>query len=128
MTDLLYFYFYMIDQAIQKHLINFEALNPFTGNNADFAKQLVTALLSEMQSFTTKIKETPTEEDIEVFRKANHSISPSLQMLEMHTLTIAIAEYKNACINDKSEVAVCAKKVNTLLQLAIEEAKKWVEA
>ena len=115
------------EQKITKH-INFEALNPFTGNNENFAKQLIAALLSEMQHFLTTIKEAPSPADIEIFRNANHRITPSLKMLEMHMLIEAISAYKNACMNDSEDIAACARNVSTLLLQVIDEAKQWTES
>jgi HPt (histidine-containing phosphotransfer) domain-containing protein len=112
----------------QTNMMNFQALSPYTGDNPEFSKQLVLALLSELDLFLQTVKERMNEDDFLNFRRANHSISPSLQMLEMRELIDAIDAYKSAYINSPASIAEKAVRIKELVQLSVLEAKSWINS
>lgn len=109
----------------EKKLINFNALSSFAGDNTEFSKQLISAFLSELLIFETHIKESFSEEEFLSFRKAYHSISPSLQMLEIDELITAIDTLKLSYTQDPSAFTGNALNIRRLLKLVKEEALQW---
>jgi hypothetical protein len=106
--------------------IDFEYVNNFTGNNVVFTRQLIEAFLMELERFGELLKEgKPTEEEFVAFRKAHHSISPSLQMLGLQAVHQQIEEYKSAYINQPERLnAIRSHLQQTILEL-IEEIHLW---
>jgi hypothetical protein len=111
-----------------KHHINFSGLLEFTGGNIEFAKNLVTAFLSEMEIFMSKIVDDPSDEAFVSFRKTHHSISPSLQMLGMNEISKAIEAYKTAYLNKSETFYEVAQTLSRLVQESVDEAKQWITA
>lgn len=108
-----------------KKLINFNALAAFAGDNIEFSRQLVSAFLSDLLVFEEYIKAPLTEEEFLSFRKAYHSISPSLQMLEINELIKAVDDFKISYTQDPSSISGQAENIRHLLQLVQEQAMKW---
>lgn len=108
-----------------KKLINFNTLAAFTGGSREFSHQLVDALLSELLIFEDHIKAPLTENEFLSFRKAYHSISPSLQMLEISELINAVENFKISYTKDPASIATHAKNIHHLVQLVKEEITKW---
>jgi len=109
----------------EKKLINFNALSAFAGDNIDFSRQLIAAFLSDLLIFEEYIKDSLTEEEFLSFRKAYHSIGPSLQMLEISELIRAVEDFKTAFTQDTASLSVIAGNIRDLLQLVKEEARQW---
>lgn len=109
-------------------MMNFQALSPFAGDNQEFSKQLVTALLAELELFHHTVKEKMDEDDFIKFRRANHSISPSLQMLEMRELIDAIEAYKSAYTHSPASIAEKAIRIKELVALSVLEANRWINS
>ncbi len=108
-----------------KKLINFNALTAFAGDNIEFSRQLVAAFLSDLLIFEEHIKAPLTEEEFLSFRKRYHSISPSLQMLEISELIKAIEGFKISYTQDPATLSKTAENLLRLLQLVKEEARQW---
>jgi len=111
-----------------KKLINFNALAAFAGDNIEFSRQLVSAFLSDLLIFEEYIKAPLTEEEFLSFRKAYHSISPSLQMLEISELIKAVDDFKISYTQDPATLSKTAEHILRLLQRVKEEARQWQAA
>lgn len=105
--------------------INFENLNNFTGNNLDFTKQLISAFQSELEHFLNLIKEKPSQEEFLIFRKAHHSISPSLQMMELENLHQLIEAYKAAFIDNPEILNASFSQLQKGILELINEINLW---
>ena len=99
----------------QEHLVNFKALTNFSGNNPDFEKQLLEALVLDLTGFKSLVFEKPDQHQYDQFRKGFHNIFPSLKMLEIQDLIFVIQEYKKAYDENEETVAVYASKILELL-------------
>jgi hypothetical protein len=111
-----------------KKLVNFNALSAFAGDNIEFSRQLVSAFMSDLLIFEEYIKDTLTEEEFLSFRKAYHSIGPSIQMLEISELIRAVEDFKTAYSQDPATLSETAHHISRLLQLIKEEARQWQAA
>lgn len=109
----------------EKKLINFNALSSFTGGNNEFSVQLITAFMAELAVFETHINESLTEDEFLAFRKAYHSISPSLQMLEISELIAAIEHFKIAYNQEPANLPSIAENIRQLLIRIKEEVEHW---
>jgi hypothetical protein len=109
----------------QKHLVNFEALADFTGNNPEFEKKLIEALQVDLNAFKAYVFQQPDEEQYLQFRKACHNIQPSLQMLQINDLIELIETYKSAYANKKESVSLIASKILELLDAVLLKAEQW---
>jgi HPt (histidine-containing phosphotransfer) domain-containing protein len=115
----------MLNNKQNKIEIDFESLNQFTGNNPDFARQLIAAFLIELKNFAALLKEDkPNEEEFLLIRKAYHSISPSLQMLRLNVLITTIEEYKSTFINDPEKLNEKANQLKEMVLELIEHTKQ----
>jgi hypothetical protein len=108
--------------------INFDLINPFTGDDPELKKQLITAFLTEFETFRTHLKALPTDEEFLNFRKVNHSISPSLQMMGLDTLIQLIEEYKACYINDREKLNEKTEQLTEMVQKMIDYTKEWISA
>jgi HPt (histidine-containing phosphotransfer) domain-containing protein len=107
--------------------INFDMLHIFTGGNTEFSKTLLLAFVAEMEIFIAKILHDPTEEAFISFRKSHHSISPSLQMLGLDNISLAVDDYKAAYANKKENLSEKADKLLALSKASVDEANEWIE-
>ena len=111
-----------------KKLINFNALSAFAGDNIEFSRQLISAFLSDLMILEDHIKSSLTEDEFLSFRKAYHSISPSLQMLEISELIKAVEDFKISYTQDPAALSKTAEQILRLLQRVKEEARQWQAA
>jgi HPt (histidine-containing phosphotransfer) domain-containing protein len=111
-----------------KKLINFNALSAFASDNMEFSRQLIAAFLSDLLIFEEHIKDALTEEEFLSFRKAYHSISPSLQMLEISDLIKAVEDFKISFTENPASLSAIADNIRHLLQLVKEETRQWQAA
>jgi HPt (histidine-containing phosphotransfer) domain-containing protein len=108
--------------------INFDNLNAFTGNNADFAKQLILAFLSELENFSQHIYSQPSEAEFLAFRKAHHSISPSLQMLGLEAFNTLIGNYKSSYTEHPESLPQHAEQIEKTAEALKERIRLWLSA
>lgn len=106
--------------------MNFELVKQFSGNNPEFEKQLVTAFLSEIENFRLLIDPLSSAETFLEFRKAHHSINPSLQMLGLNILNQHIEAYKVAFNDRTAEKEALAAQLDTMINEVINETKQWL--
>jgi hypothetical protein len=107
-------------------LVNFELLSDFTANNPVFEKQLIAALLNDLELFKCAVFDQPDEEKYLNFRKACHNIYPSLNMLQINELIEAIEEYKTAYSDKQDSVPFFAEKIHRILDRVLLEASRWL--
>lgn len=110
----------------KERLVNFELLSDFTANNPVFEKQLISALLSDLELFKIAVYQQPDEEKFLNFRKACHNIYPSLNMLQINQLIEAIEEYKTAYSDKHDSVPFFAEKIHRILDRVLLEANHWL--
>jgi hypothetical protein len=110
----------------QEHLVNFELLSDFTANNPVFEKQLIAALLNDLELFKMAVYQQPDEEKFLNFRKACHNIYPSLNMLQINELIVAIEEYKTAYADKQDSIPFFAEKIHRILDRVLLEAVHWL--
>ncbi|MFN5334241.1 MAG: hypothetical protein ACK5BV_03525 [Bacteroidota bacterium] len=108
--------------------VNFDRINSFTGDDPQLKKQLISAFLIEFENFRAHLKAMPTEEEFLNFRKVNHSISPSLQMLGLEALIKRIEEYKTSYMNDRENLNEKANQLKEMVQKVIDHTKEWISA
>lgn len=110
---------------IIEQLVNFEGLSDFTANNLTFERQLIDAFVIDLELFKSSVFQEPDEAQFLEFRKAYHSIYPSLKMLRINQLIEAVETFKTAYSTQQESVSILAERIHQLIDIVGLEADQW---
>lgn len=103
-----------------------ERLYPYVGSNPAIIQSLIQLFATELSRFKEQLMLEPDNDQHLAFRKAHHSISPTLQMFQLQELENLIVRYKKS--TDPLEAKTGQEKTDfnslqTMLQDIINELK-----